>query len=503
MPKAAFRIGPIARARTGRVGVIDIGSKSIRLVVYDRLIRAPLPVFNEKVMCGLGRSLAETGRLDPGGRDAALENLVRFTTLLEGMNVDRVDVLATAAVRDAEDGASFVAEVAARTGLDIQVISGSEEARLSGLGVLSGIPRADGVVGDLGGGSLELVGVDQGRISEQATLPLGPFRLMGWKGAPTKARPRVAEILAGEPWLEAYRGRPLYAVGGAWRALAKVHMAKRDHPIHVIQEYTVPGDDMAELADLIAHQSSLERMPGVSKRRLEALPYAATVMVALHDLLAPEVVVFSAGGLREGHLFDLLPADQQADDPLLAACRDIADRIDRFGLGDVGRMAGWIDPLFADEPPGFRRLRQAAALLSDIGWAEHPDYRAEHAFLRVLRLHAGGLSHVERAQLAIATYARYGGSPGNGPTKPAIGLLSEEERTWAQRLGLALRLSHTLTGGAPEVLSRTTLEHDGNAIRLCLPSGAETLGGDVVRRRLDAVAKTMGAKAGIVVEHDP
>jgi exopolyphosphatase/guanosine-5'-triphosphate,3'-diphosphate pyrophosphatase len=323
---------------------------------------------------------------------------------------------------------------------------------------------------------------------------------MGWKGGPAKVRPRVAEILAREPWLETYRGRPFYAVGGAWRALAKVHMAKRDHPIHVIQHYAVPGEDLAELADLIARQSSLERMPGVSKRRLEALPWASTVLVALYDLLAPETVVFSAGGLREGHLFDLLPAEDQSADPLIAACRDSAERIDRFGFGDVGRMAGWIDPLFAGEPPGFDRLRLAAALLSDIGWAEHPDYRAEHAFLRVLRLHAGGLDHVERAQLAIATYVRYGGSPGGGPTGPALTLLSEEERAWTHRLGQALRLAHTLTGGAPEVLARTTLEVGDDGLWLRLPPGAETLGGDVVRRRLDAVAKAMGTKAGLVVD---
>lgn len=498
----AFRIGPIARMRTGRVGVIDIGSNSIRLVVYDRLVRAPIPVFNEKVMCGLGRTLEGTGALDPDGRSLALDNLVRFTALLEGMNVDRVDILATAAVRDASDGADFVAEVARRCALDIAVISGSEEARLSAMGVLAGIPGADGVMGDLGGGSLELVGLDQGRIAEQATLPLGPFRLMAWKGGPPKLRPRIDRELAGEAWLEGYRGRPFYAVGGAWRALAKVHMALRDHPIHVIQHYAVAADDMKDLARLIARQgkASLERMPGISKRRLEALPYAAAVLEAVIEALAPERIVFSAGGLREGHLFDLLTGEDQALDPLIAACRDAAERIDRFGFGDVGAMAAWIAPLFEDEPPGFDRLRLAAALLSDIGWAEHPDYRAEHAFLRVLRLQTGGLDHVQRVQLAAAIFARYGGTPGNGPSGQAVSLLSEEERAWSHRLGQALRLAHTITGGAPEPLARIRLERSPDGPRLVLPSDYATLGGAIVQRRLDAVAKSMGTKGTVVVE---
>lgn len=497
----AFRIGSIARTRTGRVGVIDIGSNSIRLVVYDRLVRAPIPVFNEKVMCGLGRTLAATGMLDPDGRALAMDNLIRFTALLEGMNVDRVDILATAAVRDATDGADFVAEVARRCALDIAVISGSEEARLSALGVLAGIPEADGAMGDLGGGSLELVGLDKGRIAEQATLPLGPFRLMALKGGAPKLRPRIGATLADEPWLEAYRGRPFYAVGGAWRALARVHMALRRHPIHVIQHYSADAADLKDLARLIARQgkSSLERLPGVSKRRLEALPYAAAVLESVIEALAPQRVVFSAGGLREGHLFDLLPPEDQAVDPLIAACGDAAERIDRHGFGDVGAMADWIAPLFVDEPTGFDRLRRAAALLSDIGWAEHPDYRAEHAFLRVLRLQAGGLDHVERAQLAAAIFARYGGTPGNGPSGEAVTLLTEEERGWALRLGLALRLAHTITGGAPEPLRRIRLETADSGLRLVLPADFETLGGVILQRRLDAVAKTMGTKGTVVV----
>ncbi|MEQ8967075.1 MAG: Ppx/GppA family phosphatase [Azospirillaceae bacterium] len=501
MARAAFRIGPIPRAAAGRVGVIDIGSNSIRLVVYDRLARAPMPVFNEKVMCGLGRSLAATGLLDPDGRRMALENLTRFTRLLEAMNVDRVDVLATAAVRDAADGRSFVEEINRACGMEVAVVSGAEEARLSALGVLSGIPEADGVMGDLGGGSLELVGLDAGRIAEQETLPLGPFRLMSDKASPTKARGRVDEAFAGQGWLEGYRGRRFYAVGGAWRALAKVHMAKREHPIHVIQHYAVPAADMAALADIVAGQgrASLERLAGVSKRRLDALPWAAMVLSRLIATLEPEEIVFSAHGLREGHLFDLLPAEEQARDPLIAACRDAAIRLDRYGFGDVGWMSDWIAPAFGDAPAGFERLRLAAALLSDIGWAEHPDYRAEHAFLHVLRLQASGMSHEQRAIVALAIWARYGGRPGQGPTKEAASLLSEEEKAFAARLGAALRLAHTLTGGASGLLSRTRLLVDGDTVELVLPPDAETLGGDVVARRLQSLAKAMGLAGRVIV----
>ncbi|MEE8272330.1 MAG: Ppx/GppA family phosphatase, partial [Alphaproteobacteria bacterium] len=292
MSERAYEARPIARGPGGRVGIIDIGSNSIRLVVYDRLSRAPVPVFNEKVLCGLGRDLVRTARLNPDGVAMALTNLARFTRLLDGMGVGHVDVIATAAVRDAEDGDSFVAGVKRTCGLDITVISGAEEARLSAMGVLSGTPGADGVMGDMGGGSLELVGLDRHTIAQQVTLPLGPFRLMDGKASRPQIRALVGRHFEAQEWLAGYRARSFYPVGGAWRTLAKVHMSKLKHPVHVIHQYTAPGPEIQQLAGLISRQgkSSLERLADVNKRRLETLPYAALVMEQLLTVLAPTQV---------------------------------------------------------------------------------------------------------------------------------------------------------------------------------------------------------------------
>ena len=164
-------------AERRRVGVIDIGSNSIRIVVFSGATRAPLPIFNEKVMCGMGRRLHSTGKLDPDGVDLALGNLPRFAAAAEALGVDRLRVVATAAIRDALDGAQFIARVRETAGLKIEIISGETEARLSALGLVSSLPEADGVIGDLGGGSLELVRLDKGALGPQATLKLGPLRL--------------------------------------------------------------------------------------------------------------------------------------------------------------------------------------------------------------------------------------------------------------------------------------------------------------------------------------
>ncbi len=473
--------------------------------MYDKLDRSPLPIFNEKVLCGLGRDLALTGRLSPEGVTMALANLQRFRSLIDGMGVGRVDVLATAAVREADDGLKFAAEVERLCGLSVTIVSGTEEARLSAMGVLSAMPDADGIMGDLGGGSLELVGLDQGQIGDQVTLPLGPFRLMSARSAGQTPEDVIENALASQKWLKKFRRRTFYPVGGGWRSIAKLHLAVTDHPIHVIQEYTVPASDLADTVSLIARQSrdSLSSLQGVSKRRLETLPLASLVFERVLKTLSPKNVVFSANGLRGGHLFDLLDDDTKGQDPLIAACADVAERVDRYGFGSSHQIASWTAPLFDGESDADKRLRIAASLISDIGWSDHPDYRDIHSFHRVLRLPVGGIRHPERAFLALAIYIRYGGPQNNREIAGTIAVLDESRQMQARRLGTALRLAHTLTGGATLMLDETRLVLTDQSLDLILPAGKESLNGDVVLRRLSAVAKAFNTEGRVVTAPKP
>jgi exopolyphosphatase/guanosine-5'-triphosphate,3'-diphosphate pyrophosphatase len=481
-----------------RIGVIDLGSNSIRLVVYDGLSRAPATLFNERVLCGLGRGLGRTGKLNEDGRKLALENLARFALLARQMKVERLDVLATAAVRDASDGPAFVTEATRRCKVPIQVLSGREEARLSALGVLSGMPEADGIMGDLGGGSLELVELQKGRIGEQGTLPLGPLRLMEAGDSEGKrARETVDEALAGLPWLDHCRGRVFYAVGGAWRAIARVHIEQTRYPLHVIHHYRVPSPEMIEVCRLIARQSrkSLEAVPSVSRKRLETLPLAALVLQRVLRESGAADVVFSALGIREGQLFALLPEAQKREDPLIVACASLALADARFEpLGEA--LFRWTAPLFPDEKPARARLRKAACHLADIAWREHPDYRAEHACLRILRLPIAGIDHPSRAFVAIAVCVRYDGRLGGPEAALARPLIDEKLAEEAVKIGLALRVAIAISGGAARLLSRTTLSLDGDRMMLHLPKAEEALAeGEAMRRRFTALAEAFGRKA--------
>jgi exopolyphosphatase/guanosine-5'-triphosphate,3'-diphosphate pyrophosphatase len=481
---------------SGRVAIIDIGSNSIRLVVYERANRSPLPVFNEKVLCGLARELDVTGHLHAPGVEMALNNIERFAALARNMKVRRLDLLATAAVRDAADGAAFVGQIEARTGLTTRIISGEEEARLSGLGVMCGIPAADGVMGDLGGGSLELVALSGNALGPSVTLPIGPLRLLTAGRDPRRA---IEEAIADIGWLDRFRGRAFYPVGGVWRAFARLHMEKADYPLHIIHQYAIPADQARELAHIIAGQSlkSLEKMAGVSKRRLESLPLAALALERLIVALRPRQIVFSAFGLREGFYFSQLPDAEKARHPLIAFAEDEGAHWRRFALSPV-EIFDWLTPVFSGESGSERILRLAACHLSDIGWDDHPDYRAVMAYERVLQLPAPGMDHRERATLALTMAWRYDSNIRDRMVATALAVTDEAAQSFAQRLGTTLRLAYNLSGGAPGLLSQMSLRRADKTIELVVPAGMRNQLGDVTGRRLAGVASAFDLRHDVV-----
>ena len=483
--------------RRGPVAVIDIGSNSLRLVVYDGINRAPRMLFNEKVLCGLGRDIDETGRLHPDGVKLATENLRRFVALARAIPVSRLHVLATAAVRDAEDGGDFIRKIERRLRIRANILSGVEEGRLSAFGVIAGIPGAAGLVGDLGGASVELVPIAGGQVGPAASLPIGPLRLADIADDERRLRDTIDRHLDQLRWLDDRSYNAFYAVGGAWRAIARIHMEQSGYPLHVIQQYTLSRGVSEDFLELVAHQSrkSLEKMTAVSKKRLETVPFAARVLYRVLRRTQPKRLIFSAYGLREGHLYNLLDETEQHDDPLLVGAAAMAQSHRRFGAeGD--ELFQWTAPLYPHERVEHRRLRHAAALLSDVAWAEHPDYRAEQALRMILFMPLPGLDHAERAFLAATLHARYGG---NDPGETVRRLLDDEQLATARSVGLALRLGNTLSGGVPGLLSGAKLGLENGTLHMTVGRKSAPRLGESVQRRLDALGKALGKKAEIRV----
>lgn len=481
------------------VAVIDIGSNSVRLVLYRLEGRAVWTVFNEKVLAGLGRDLRTTGRLSVGGVDQALTALKRFAAVLEGVRPERTFVAATAAVREADDGQAFCDLVAAETGLKVRVLSGEEEARFSALGVLAGNPAAEGVAADMGGASLELTRLEGGAVKGGVTLALGPFALTEDGAAFDAGRLRDTIAKRIKPAQGDYAADTLHAVGGAWRSIAQLHMAKNHYPLKVVHQYAMPADEARELARMVSRfsRASLERTPGVTRKRAETLPYAALVLEGLIERLGLKRVCFSAWGVREGLLFDALGEGLRKEDPLIAGAAALGAR---QGVSPAlpGAVEAWIKPILKDLPPVFSAERDpvliaAACRYADLGARLHPDHRVELVFDQVLRAPIAGQTHPERAFLATALNMRYGGASGTVEPDTIYRLLDEDQRRRARVVGLAIRLACDLSGRSAQLLANASARIEGGALKLSAAVGYDDLLlGEQTRRRARALAEAMG-----------
>jgi exopolyphosphatase/guanosine-5'-triphosphate,3'-diphosphate pyrophosphatase len=485
-------------AAAPRCAVVDLGSNSVRLVVYEGACRNPVAIFNEKAVLRLGRGLQATGRLNEEGMGQAFTVLHRYHAVAHAMGAGVFEILATAAVRDAHNGPDFVASLRSRMpGVPIHVLSGAQEAELSAEGVLCGIPTADGILADIGGGSLELVRLDRGTRGVSHTLSLGAIRLAERAaGDPVRARAIADADLAKVPWLAEGANRDLYLVGGAWRALARIHMAQTAYPLQMVHHYTIGREEARDLTGVIAGagRRALERLPGLSRRRIDDLPYAAVVLRRVLRATAVRRVVFSASGLREGWFMQRMPAAIRNDDPLLAAGHELAMRLGR-DPNLPPALLDWTDPLFPAETGEVRRLREAACWMSDIGSHDHPEFRAEQGFLRVLRQPGIGLDHHARAFLALAIAMRYEVDDEAPFLRPARLLLDVASTHRAEVLGVALRLAYTLSAGTPDLLAGTGLRLSGSRLILRLEEDTGVFAGESVIRRLDRLAQAVGLEA--------
>ena len=484
-----------------RRAVIDIGSNSVRLVIYDGPRRAPFPICNEKALCGLGRDMDDGGALNERAVDMALSTLARFRALIFAHGDPKTHVVATAAVREAENGADFV-EAVKKIGFDLRVMSGGDEAKYSAFGVVSFEPGASGLVGDMGGGSLELIRIENGEVIDGASLSIGPFRLMRHCCGDLKAAAREAENALGDAsFIKETKGGVLYAVGGAWRAIARVHMRLRAHPLPILHHYELPARDAIEICDLISKQgrASLLETPGVSAKRVDTLPYGAIVLKSVLKQAKISRIQVSAGGIREGLLFGDLSPEERAIDPLIAGAAFLGSRL--APEPDVGlAVAEFTSGLFPEETPAEARVRETASLLVDIGAYFHPDLRGEHAFDTALRAPFLGVTHSERAFIALSLFCRHQGAGGQPLQPEIIAMLTEEERKRAVQLGLAFRFASAFGPKAPALIQSSSLMRDSARIIFRTKEQLKPLFEETPKKRLDALAASLDAQAEAVFD---
>ena len=494
------------RKRASSVAVIDIGSNSVRLVVYESMSRSLTSLFNEKTLCGLGREVQTTGLLAPDAVAKALTSLRRFRALCRVMKVGRVYAIATAACRDATNGPDFIAKAERICGVRIEILSGPREAKLSALGVVSGVYRPDGFVGDLGGGSLELIDIRRGRLHSGVTLPLGSLALQDSSHKSLKRAERIVRNdITGVGQLKGGRGRNFYAVGGTWRSLARIHIIQSGYPLRVMHGYSIPAADALDFVKRLrrlAAANMLADIEVVADARRPLLTYAALVLEYIIRVAQPKTIVFSTFGVREGLLYEMLSQAKRAEDGLIRAAQSLNELLSRSSKHGQ-ELIGWTDRLVRTvrlrETEEDRRFRHAACLLSDIGWRVHPDHRGEQTLHLILNGNFGMISHQGRAFIALAVFYRYAGlSEENEPPAFVHELLAPSMVERARVLGAALRVAHLISAARPGVLPATHFRSHARRLTLVFEHRMVDLVADRVGSRFRQFARLVGRTGSIL-----
>lgn len=478
-------------------GVLDIGSNSVRLVGFSGSARTPLPIYNERAFVRLGELVSATGRIESDYYTLALDTFRRFRKIADQLGIKNLAAFATAAVREAENREAFLADAERVLGHKIRVLSGEEEALLSADGVMLGIPGAEGIVADLGGGSLELAYVADNKTHQWASLPLGVLALQQVSGGKLKKMNDIVRAsLEDLKWLKQARDKPIYIVGGTWRALAKLHMEYSHYPLEVLHQYDVRPKDIASFIKFIAkdNRGAKQLMAAASGNRREALPAASVILQSLIDAVKPARLIVSANAVREGVLYQELKSRYRELDPLLMACEEMAARMCKSEPYSH-ELAMWSRQLYRYATPknfsraAINRLRQAGCLISDLAWASHPSFRAAAVSNAVLTAPFTGITHAERVFMARALSYRHelrGEKPDYGTLK-----LNSRDDLLARALGLSQRLAHSLSASLPGVLPQTKLKVGRKKIKLLINPELADLAAPIIDKRLAALGEAL------------
>ena len=491
---------PIARALS-RVGVIDIGSNSVRLVVFDGAARSPAYFYNEKIMCALGAGLSATGRLNPEGRIRAMNAMIRFKHLCETMNVDPLTAVATAAVRKAIDGEEFCRVIEAETGIGIHILDGREEARFSAQGVLLGWPGSYGLVCDIGGYSMELAEINDGKVGRRSSTSLGPFAMHDIKGGHSARKKHIREVLSGISEFFGRQNNRLFLVGGSWRAMAKIDMYRRGYPLNVLHEYRMSPKSVRETIKYMKALGveHLRTNTDISHSRISLLPHAAEVLREVLKTFTPRDIAISSYGIREGLLFEHMPATLRDRDPLIEACQFAEHKDARLpGYGQI--VFEFIEPLFKSVRPDRVRIIKAACLLHDVSWRAHPDYRAEVCFDYATRANLGGLTHSERVFLGLALLHRYSNKRDGTRFENLNQFTNYEDLLQAEVLGKAMRFAAMFWQRKDSRIGVLKWHPKKKILILRLKSAAIPLFGEVANERFQSLADSLQAEPVIKLD---
>lgn len=446
---------PVPRAsKQETVAVIDIGSNSGRVVVYrlhgDGYLRI---LATSRASLRLVRELDQSHALSPEAEARAIDALQDFRAIALGSGARRTVALATAAVRDAQNGPAFIRRVRRELGIGVRILSGDEEAEYGFVGAVRGLPVEDGILFDLGGGSMQVSRFRKRRLVRDWSFPLGALRLSDAflrSDPPTgreirRLQEHVRRTLEEAGVGRLGRGQALVGTGGTVRNLAKVDQRARAYPIHRLHGYILTRERLAAITALLAatRQRKRQGVPGLNDDRADSVAGGALAIQTLVEVVeAPEIHI-SGQGVREGMASSLgsrkLLSTEASREASVAA---LATSFSEWDAAAARRRAGLVGTLLQVlEPRADAELREAAvhaAILLDIG--RSIDYFERHAHVAdiVLATDLVGFSH--RSVALLSAVVRSAGDADSTPASYAP-LLSRRDHDAVQRAGVLLGLA--------------------------------------------------------------
>jgi exopolyphosphatase/guanosine-5'-triphosphate,3'-diphosphate pyrophosphatase len=481
--------------------IIDLGSNSIRMLIYDNLLNSQIPIFNEKAICELGKNLDKTGKLDPKGSDFALSVLQRFKRILSNLKVKKFKIIGTAAIREATDSKLFVAKVKKILKKKVQVLTGIEEAENSALGVIIGFQRVNGVVVDLGGGSLEIARVEKNIIYEKISLPLGVLRLFN---QPKRNKDKINSIISFYlnkiEWLRKGKTKNLYLCGGTWRTLLNAHIFKTNYPLSILHQYKLPAIEALKFSNRLSSVKLIksEKLVGVTKSRTNYIPIGSYILSSLIKICDPSNILCSVSGVREGSLINKAYLNILKKDSLNRSVHFIALKKGDFGENYI-KLYNFLKKIFPNKDENFPfRLLLPACSLSNFDWGLGTYQRAELVFHEVINSPILKLSHNDRIKLGLVSFWRHC-STKYYPDLEFLKLLSNSEITACRRIGAALRFASSIS-----VISSIFYEKikiyvaNEKTLILKVPKKYSQVISNQVQKRLKSLAEEMNLKQEIV-----
>ena len=483
-----------------RIGIIDIGSNSIRLVVFDGPKRSPLYLYNEKVFFRLGLQSFGGKAFGSNTLEAVSHIIKRYVAICRNMEISKIIMFGTSALREASNSNVLVESIREKTNVDVDIISGEKEAFYAAQGILLGFPNAEGVICDLGGNSVEFANIRKNVVTKCNSVLLGPLTIKNLGEKCKNLDDHMKNQLAKLTNFNGVKNKSIFLIGGSWRAIAKIHMQRIKYPLKIIQGYKVESKKLKTTLEFIQGSSFFTKSDemNISLGRLELLPQAARLLEIIIDEFQIKVLTFSSFGVREGLIYEHLSEAEKKRDPLIEAAKFFEKKETRFPKMSKHTF-NWISPLYENLPPKTKRVILAATKLHDIAWIAHPDYKTEMCLEIVTRSNISGISHKERVFLAMILLFRHKAKPEKIFNSKLFRIVPKKKRKIALVIGKGLRLASTFFG-EKSLLNKIELRLRANEVDLRFQSKMDSINGEIVEKRIQELNKALKTCVTVNIE---